>query len=56
MFRAVPQWAAPLRPLFEGLSPEQLDRAAFAFAEQITAGGDPVGRLPGTALLGVGVR
>jgi SAM-dependent methyltransferase len=56
MFRAVPQWAAPLKPLFDALSPEQLERAALAFAEQITAGGDPVGRLPGTALLGVGIR
>lgn len=56
MFRAVPQWAAPLKPVFEALSPDQLDRAAFAFADQITAGGDPVGRLPGTALLGVGIR
>lgn len=56
MFRAVPAWAAPLKPVFDALSPEQLDRAAFAFAEQITAGGDPVGRLPGTALLGLGRR
>ncbi|HEY0373297.1 MAG TPA: methyltransferase domain-containing protein [Amnibacterium sp.] len=56
MFRAVPLWAAPLKPVFDALSPDQLDRAAFAFAEQITAGGDPVGRLPGTALLGVGAR
>jgi SAM-dependent methyltransferase len=56
MFRAVPQWSAPLKPVFDGLSPEQLDRAAFAFAEQITAGGDPVGRLPSTALLAVGMR
>jgi hypothetical protein len=56
MFRAVPRWAAPMKPVFEALSPEQLDRAAFAFADHITAGGDPVGRLPGTALLGVGTR
>lgn len=54
MFLAVPQWGAPMRPLFEGLTDEQRERAARAFASLITAGGDPVGRLPSTAILGVG--
>jgi len=54
MFLAVPQWGAPMRPLFDALTDEQRERAALAFAELITAPGDPVGRLPGTAILGVG--
>ncbi|MGN6744173.1 MAG: class I SAM-dependent methyltransferase [Amnibacterium sp.] len=54
MFLAVPNWGAPMRPLFEGLTDEQRMRAARAFASLITAGGDPVGRLPSTAILGVG--
>ncbi len=41
-------------PAFDALTDEQLDRAALAFADLITAPGDPVGRLPGSAVLGVG--
>lgn len=54
MFRAIPRLSASMRPLFDGLTDLQVDRAALAFAQAITAAGDPVGRLPGTAVLGIG--
>jgi SAM-dependent methyltransferase len=54
MFLAVPQWSATMRPVFDGLTDEQRDRAARAFASLITVGGDPVGHLPSTAILGIG--
>lgn len=54
MFLAAPDWSQPLRSAFDGLTPEQLERAALAFKDLTTAGGDPVGRLPSSAVLGIG--
>ncbi|HEY8319679.1 MAG TPA: methyltransferase domain-containing protein [Amnibacterium sp.] len=54
MFRAAPRWSQPLRPAFDALTGEQRERAARAFADLITDGDDRVGRLPGSAVLGVG--
>lgn len=54
MFLAMPRWGAPLRPLIEGLTETQRERAAQAFAALVTAPGDSVGHMPNTAILGVG--
>lgn len=50
LFRSLPLWAAPMRPVFDGLAPAQIERAAGAFAA-IMAGG-----LRMTALFGHGIR
>ena len=54
MFLAAPEWSRPLRAAFDLLTDEQRERAALAFKDLITDGGDPVGRLPGSAVLGIG--
>jgi len=50
LFRSLPLWAAPMRPVFDRLAPAQIERAAEAFAA-IMAGG-----LRMTALFGHGIR
>ena len=55
LFRSLPLWAAPMRPVFDRLAPAQIERAAAAFAA-IMADGRPAGGLRMTALFGHGIR
>jgi SAM-dependent methyltransferase len=56
LFRSLPQWAAPLQPVFDGLQPPRCDQAAEAFADIMTGMSQPAGALPMTALFGHGLR
>jgi len=56
LFRSLPQWSAPLAPLFRGLTPTDVARAAAAFAEIVTAVSRPSGGLRTTSLFGHGIR
>ena len=56
LFRCLPQWAAPLQPVFDGLQPPQYDQAAAAFAEIVAGMSQPAGGLRLTALFGHGLR
>ncbi len=56
LFRSLPQWSAPLAPLFRGLAPAAVARAATAFAEIVTAARRPSGGLRTTALFGHGLK
>lgn len=55
LFRSLPLWAPPMRPVFDRLAPAQIERSAAAFAE-IMADGRPAGSLRMTALFGHGIR
>lgn len=50
LFRSLPLWAAPMRPVFDRLAPAQIERAAGAFAAIMADG------LRMTALFGHGIR
>jgi hypothetical protein len=54
--RSAPHWAQPLRPLFDGMTAEQLDHAAEACAEVLDEMSGGTGELPCTALVGLGTR
>ena len=56
LFRSLPRWAAPQRPVFGGLEPSRWDQAAAAFTEIVTGMSQPAGGLPMTALFGHAVR
>ena len=56
LFRSLAQWSAPHKPLFRGLEPDAVARAAAAFAEIVTAMSRPSGGLRTTALFGHGIR
>jgi SAM-dependent methyltransferase len=56
LFRSLPRWAAPLRPVLHRLEPSQFDQAAAAFTEIVTGVSQPAGGLRMTALFGHGLR
>jgi SAM-dependent methyltransferase len=56
LFRSLPLWAAPMRPVFDRLAPAQIERAAAAFAEAMADDGQPADGLRMTALFGHGIR
>jgi hypothetical protein len=56
LFGSLPQWAAPLRPVFDELEPARRDQAAAAFADIVTGMSQPAGALRMTALFGHGLR
>jgi SAM-dependent methyltransferase len=56
LFRSLPRWAAPLRPVFDALPPSRCDQAAAAFAGIVAGMSQPAGGLPMTALFGHGLR
>jgi SAM-dependent methyltransferase len=56
LFRGLPRWAAPQRPVFDELEPSRWDQAAAAFTEIVTSMSQPAGGLPMTALFGHGLR
>jgi SAM-dependent methyltransferase len=54
--RSVPQWAQPLRPLFDGMTAEQLAHAADACAQVFEEMSGGTGELSCTALVGLGTH
>jgi hypothetical protein len=55
LFRSIPTWSAPLRPLFERLSPQQWAEGAAAFGRLVDREAGPDG-LPMRALVAIGTR
>lgn len=55
LFRSIPTWSAPMRPLFERLTPAQLRDGSAVFALLVQEHSGPEG-LPAQALVAVGTR
>ena len=55
LFRSIPTWSAPMRPLFTDLDAARLEDAAGAFAALVAEHAGPEG-LPTRMLLGTGTR